>query len=814
MSLLFLSFSARRSLALAITLSLAFAHQASASDELQRLDVNPAGEIASVVGPVVKAQSLVSHHRILRPLRVAGHEPRDSPYKAMGAVSYISAQEIERVPPTSLGDIFRSTPGVIASGNRIGASVDLNIRGLQGQNRINVMVDGTRQSNHSYRGYRGSRNEVYVDPDLLAGVDITKGPVAGAGGVGAMGGVVNLRTLDAGDVVRDGETYGVRIKVGLGSNTISSPPSFSSFGSPESTPPSRQTDTQLFNGDAWSGRALAGVVKDNYELVAGMSRRKAGNYFAGTKGKTTYRFHPINPLIPSYLKDISPFGLGQEVYNTSQDMTSLLAKAKIKWGDGHALSLNYAYYHNEYGEMDENFLSYALPAGEWYRAAQHDLSKTRTHTVKSTYVYKPSDSHRSHLWGLTSNVWFSDVESASGIIRGYSGGRAPDGGLIRSGIKTVGADVTNQSLLDTPTGQLTLGNGAEFVREVARENGGRNNSNYMGANPNGKRLLASVFSQAQWQINGWLLLTGGVRYDYFKTDGTHTSLQAFGQRSGRRLNPSLGISIEPFNGVQLFATYARGWRPPSLRETAVVQFGGVSPNPNLRPELSSNIEVGLNLLREDVLRTGDVLRFKAVYFDNQHKDYVIRDRYIERRGNEDMWDLKYKWANIGEAKFRGYEFSAAYDARVFFVEAGLSTYTEVTFCRDIVADLLTFVVPVGCGIDRIGYDYGAMNIPPKYSGSLTVGVRLLEEKLQLGARSYFFGQRYGGNKIIPGAPNIAAYYYADALVDLFASYSFPGDIALNVSVENIGDRYYLDPMSTDIVPSPGRTYRASLSKSF
>ncbi|MBN9057866.1 MAG: TonB-dependent receptor plug domain-containing protein, partial [Rhizobiales bacterium] len=135
----------------------------------------------------------------------------DLPFASPGSIAHISEAQIQRTPPTSVGDIFRNTPGVNAVGNRVGASMDLNIRGLQGQSRVNVMVDGTRQTNGSYRGYRGSRNEVYVDPDLLAGVDINKGPYSGAGGTGAMGGVVNMRTIDARDIVKEGQTYGARL---------------------------------------------------------------------------------------------------------------------------------------------------------------------------------------------------------------------------------------------------------------------------------------------------------------------------------------------------------------------------------------------------------------------------------------------------------------------------------------------------------------------------------------------------------------------------------------------------------------------------
>ncbi|MDN8969173.1 TonB-dependent receptor, partial [Staphylococcus aureus] len=87
----------------------------------------------------------------------------------------------------------------------------------------------------------------------------------------------------------------------------------------------------------------------------------------------------------------------------------------------------------------------------------------------------------------------------------------------------------------------------------------------------------------------WLTVFGSLRYDYYQNESEHTTLDDFSTKSDTRLNPAFGITIEPLDGLQIFSSYTSGWRPPSLRETAVNQAGGVSPNPNLRPETSSNI---------------------------------------------------------------------------------------------------------------------------------------------------------------------------------------------------------------------------------
>jgi hemoglobin/transferrin/lactoferrin receptor protein len=728
---------------------------------------------------------------VLDPITIAGGSGNaaDVPFETPGSSSHISAEQLERVPPTSLGDVFRSAPGVIASGNRVGASVDLNIRGLQGQNRVNVMVDGTRQTAHTYRGYRGSRNEVYVDPDFLGGIDISKGPSGGAGGVGAMGGVVNMRVIDAHDIVKDGQTYGFRVKGGLGSNTES----------PQSagTTAIRDGGPEFFNGDSWYGSAVAATITDDYEFVAGVSRRKAGNYFTGKNGKSTFLDDRVAYATPVE-KPLSPFAPGEEVFNTSQDMTSALAKGKVTWGDGHSLGLSYIYYGNTYGEMDETLLSFAMPGGFFIPAEQHELSKTTTHTLKTSYAYDPEEND---LIDFTSNLWMSDIRSKSTVMRTAEPGRE-----IEAHVTTYGGDLANISIAETPLGLLTTQNGGEFVFEQARENAGfvtypwaPDDPDYLGRNPTGDRTLASLFNRSSLEFTDWLTVSAALRYDHYWSEGKGPATDRYPPLDEGRLLPSASVTLTPFDGIQVYGSYTEGWRPPSLRETAASQTQYLVPNPDLKPELSRNWEIGVNVLRDDVLLDGDKLRVKAGWFHNTYDEYIIRTR----------GDLYYTWANIDEARFTGFEASVQYDTGTFFLEGAFTKYTDVTMCDEPV-----LYRPERCTLNVGGSDYGLMNIPPEYSGSVTAGMRLFDQRLTLGGRAYFFSERYGGYKQIGGAVNVASVYHAATIFDAFGSYKFNDTATLDFSVENIGDRYYIDPLSTGVVPSPGRTIRMGFTTQF
>ncbi|QPC42403.1 TonB-dependent receptor [Kaustia mangrovi] len=694
----------------------------------------------------------------------------DTPYETPGSTAYISAEQIERVPPSSPGDMFDLTPGVIASGNRVGPSMNLNIRGMQGQDRVNVMVDGTRQSNNSYRGYQGSRNEVYVDPDFLGGIEITEGPLGGAGGIGAMGGVVNMRTIEAGDIVRDGETYGVRIKGGLADNSISPPEA--------GTREIRERDWEDTLAEAWSGNIVAATTQENYDLLFGFSRRKNGNYFAGRNGRETYV--DTRPRTPRETK-FSPFGPGGEVLGTSQDVTSFIAKGALRWGDGHELELGYILYNNEYGELNETLLAFSVGSGIVIPVAQPEIQETTTHTLRARYSYDPSGND---LIGLKANLWGTDVDTET------------HGQDFERSVRTYGGDISNRALIDTTFGRFSVTTGAETVFEHAKaDNAGVDNDLISPlSEPKGRRTMVGGFGEAQWEMTRWLTLEGNLRYDYYRADPDNSD---FPNKKGGRLSPSSSITITPYEGLQIFGAYTEGWRPPSLRETSAgLENGYLVPNPDLDPETSRNFEFGVNLLRNDVFLDGDNLRFKAVRFSNNYEDYIARARLP-------FAGARYTWVNIDRAKFRGYELSAAYDAGFAFVEAGFTKYDKVEFCQSGV-----------CSLDGIGTDYGIQNMPPKYSGHVTAGVRLLDRRLTLGGQAYYFGKRYGGYDQAPGAFVLPVYYTANAIFDIFAGYEINQNARLDFSIENLTDRYYLDPLSTGVVPSPGRTARLSFTARF
>ncbi|MEG0052401.1 MAG: TonB-dependent receptor plug domain-containing protein, partial [Comamonas sp.] len=133
---------------------------------------------------------------------VAKKDARQQVFETAGSVAVVTREEIDRLPPRNTADVLAEVPGVYTSQSRMDPGVSVNIRGMQDFGRVNVMIDGTRQ-NYQQSGH-GSNGSVYLDPEMIGGVDISKGPTSTVGGAGMIAGVVNFRTLEADDLVKDG----------------------------------------------------------------------------------------------------------------------------------------------------------------------------------------------------------------------------------------------------------------------------------------------------------------------------------------------------------------------------------------------------------------------------------------------------------------------------------------------------------------------------------------------------------------------------------------------------------------------------------
>lgn len=715
-------------------------------------------------------------------IRGTAAEAADVPYETPGSSAYISQEQIQRLRGTAPGDIFKGTPGVVASGKNNGAKLDVNIRGMQGQSRVKVTIDGTQQSTTTWRGYQGVDERVYIDPDLIGGVGIEKGPSSGAQGSGATGGVVSIRTLIADDIVEDGKSYGVRLRAGTSDNAAS----------PQPAPAydQRSDAPSFFDFENGSGSIAVGIRHDSVDFVGAFSRRRTGNYFAGSNGDKTHytyngREYPLSFTQP-----------GEEVFNTSESTVSGLAKATFRFGDDHTLQLGYVGFQSDFGESMGSLL---FQQDNGYRQVKQSDIRTDTYTAR--YRWTPDN----EMFDLKANLWLADVSGTTRAVAAFPDltewGIYPADEPRYSETRTWGGDLTNTSRFYTGMGTVTLDYGATYTLE--NMDGDVYCSRPMETAPCvwmtpsvGKRGVGGVFSKAEWEVNDWLTFNGGLRYDRWSLhDQNELAVPGEDKRDGGGWGPSVGVTLTPFDGIQFFGRYSEGIRPPTMRET-MVSDANSTQNFLLEPERTKSWEAGVNVMRDGVFTADDSLRVKFAYFNNDHHDYISRVTAPPVPGMP-----VFTFDNLDRVTFRGFELSGSYDSGSVFVEGALNYYTDVEFCRD-----------SSCGTGTVESDYAVAHVPADLSVSLTAGMRLFEEKLTVGGRV-----THNGSRVVPISGSVdrqrTPMWLPYTTVDAFASYKLNDNLTVDVQAQNLFDRYYIDAMD-GWNPAPGRTVRASLTAKF
>lgn len=130
-------------------------------------------------------------------------------------VTTVDRKTIDRRLPQDEVELFQNDPDVVISRDlrRFGAST-VNIRGIEGSNRVLQMVDGVRLPD-AYMAVNNNNNTTATadspELDFLKRVEVLRGPASSLYGSDALGGVVGYMTLDPQDILA-GRAVGARYK--------------------------------------------------------------------------------------------------------------------------------------------------------------------------------------------------------------------------------------------------------------------------------------------------------------------------------------------------------------------------------------------------------------------------------------------------------------------------------------------------------------------------------------------------------------------------------------------------------------------------
>ncbi|MBS0232163.1 MAG: TonB-dependent receptor [Proteobacteria bacterium] len=533
----------------------------------------------------------------------------DAPYDTPAGVSVAGQGEIQTFGQTNVQDVLRAMPGVSTGDDPNNPGIAVNIRGFEGQGRVNMTIDGVRQ-NFRFTGHDAS-GFTYVDPLLLASIEVQRGAVSTAGGAGALAGTADFHTLDVDDVLKPGRNAGGLALLSWGSNGVG----FSEMG---------------------AGAIRSGAVS----VVGAISKHNVDDYDNGLGQRVPFTDQDLISGLAKVHIQIDPtqrLSFGTVLYNN--DFTAVSYNQSI---DSKIYTANYSYdpIGNDLVHFRANFygsdLNMAYLSPDDGVASPPDASGRRIEDVglgfdvSNTSLFDVAGIHAKSNYGY--EYFHDDVDAWNKVTPELNGGANPSGD---STIRGVFSETTfSKSIFD-------------FIVGMRYDDYSLKGS--------GNVSVDTVFGFYTPQLPSFIS-EGPYKVD--KSDGG--------------FSPKLTLAMKPVEWFQPYVTWSNSFRPPTVSETLI---GGVhpadggdplqfAPNPYLQPETQEGWEFGFNSKIDGLFKPGDAFRFKADYYTMDVENYITASTV-------DPLGLLWFYANNpGTSKVEGVELQGTYDIGYAF--AGLS----------------------------------------------------------------------------------------------------------------------------------------------
>lgn len=618
-----------------------------------------------------------------------------------GPIAVITAEQIEEQVVSNVADLFRYEPGVTVLGGA-GDAQTFVIRGM-GENRVKIVQDGVRQ-NDAYKN--GGVGQTYFDTDMIKQVEVAKGPASAAYGSDALGGVIAITTKDASDFLKGRDSY-LDATTGYASSSHQNMAGLTGAlrsGDVESLLRYTWRDggvTQNHDGDKNEFDILSQAVllKSQWNVSDDQFLKLTVDYF--TEGQ--------DPDAVDLTKVGSVFK--QPITDKETDNLSLMLD--------HGLALNTAW-----ADRVDSKLYYARTKQtlDQYASSKYPVSPNNPYVTKNSL-----DSNGFVQESLGAQVKFSKALASQRLAWGLEYEHT-DNERTRFKAPTKPGDFVGYSELSFPS-------------------------------TTSERAALWAFDEIKFGER-WVL-TPGARYEYYKMtpdeDPAYTgeNLKKF---SEGEFSPKLGLVFKAHEAANLFAQYSHGYKAPmydNAFSTLNHQAYGyrIEPNPNLKPESSDGIDLGVRG------STGG-FSYEVATFYNKFDDFIE----LAAVGMEGRTAV-YQYQNLDKATTKGVEAKADY-----WLNDLVNLWGNLAY------------------IDGKDGDGNYINSLSPLNGS--VGLRLEQPTWNLNTALRFADDMDKVGKDSRGNDNIKSAGWG--VVDIYAQFKPMQDLQLNVGVFNLFDKEYVN----------------------
>jgi hemoglobin/transferrin/lactoferrin receptor protein len=680
-------------------------------------------------------------------------------------VDVIDREQLDNHLAQNIKDLVRYEPGVSVTSSpaRFGLG-GFRIRGLDG-NRVLIQTDGIAMPKAFDIGSFADANRNFTDLETLTRVEIVRGPASSLYGSDALGGVVAFVTKDPADYLKDGRNSYVGLKFGYDGDWQGL------LGSA----------TTAFGGDHWSG-----MVNVNHRQ--GQETQSNGDVRSNDRTRTAANPQDrdgrsvLSKLVyaPS---DTQRFKLTVEGNEDSVDTNVLSAidhttTTGMKARD-HQTRARVSFRH----ELDDVGMGVA-DSLSWqvYRQDSETTQRTDENRANRTTRHREFNFDQ-RVYGLQA-VFHKGLETGAvehALTYGF------DGAWTETRQKRDGYQVLANGAIST-----TILPDAFPVRDF----------------PISRTTELGLYAQDEMRFaDGRVSLVPGVRVDHYELRpevdgifGADNPGMAVSGLTKTSVSPKLGMVWRFADQWSLFAGYAHGFRSPPYNDVNLgftnVMFGYTAiPNPDLKPETSDGLELGVRFIAPAAY-----VSLSGYY--NDYKDFIESQRQV---GINAQGLIVFQSQNVADADIYGAELKAGVDfGELSTALAGWSLNGSVAWSH---GQNKTEDVP----LESIDPLRGTLGIAFDRD---TWGVELAGT----------FAKRK--DRLPPAVGTVAPFAPAGyGVLDLMAHWTVAPGAKLNVGVFNLGDRTYIDysgitsTLATnstviDRFTNPGRTVSASLAVSW
>ena len=538
------------------------------------------------------------------------------------SVDVINAADIEEGQIRDIRDAAKNLPNVsvkraparfgLVGGGSDGrdGNAGFNIRGLDG-NRVLLLVDGIRAP----RSYVFGSNAFGRDSfsiDLLKRIEIIRGPSSVLYGSDGLAGLVNFITHEPADFLPDGQTIGGRASINYSGD----------------------------NQGVGVSATVAGRVSESAEwlLSANQGRAKELDNMGTNDALNADRTRP-NPQT-----DRSNALLGKLVLRPTA-------------AQKHVLTLEHVEKKSDYDLLTARakpplvassvLNGQGLTTGERNRLtwdAHYTLDAALADSVQTVLGYQDAKSReytyedRNTLPDRVRDMSYDERTWQASLQAGKTLRMSPDW----SQKLTYGMDYSRARITNLQTGQVPAAGETFPLKRF----------------PDTVEASAALYLQDEFISNAWSI-TPGVRVDRFKLDASQAGF--VGQAaslSGSAVSPKLGVLWRASPEWSVFGNYASGFKAPNASQLNgffenVTSFYKTISNPNLKPEKSQNLELGVRG------RTGR-LSLDVAAFTGRFSNLIEDNSTVGGSGRPGD-PVIFQSINVGNARISGFEVKGAMD---------------------------------------------------------------------------------------------------------------------------------------------------------